>query len=139
LETSRNDYNKKFDEVGTLRQELVEINKQIAYYSVNTIYQDYLKQEKLKQVEKNRLNEIIDEGKEIKRKLQELQDRQKSIRIAVDYINKGLKYVFFSSNRLSIETAEDRYVLFSNNLPVKPHDISCGERNILALCYFFTL
>ncbi|MFP8916880.1 AAA family ATPase [Enterococcus innesii] len=138
LENSREDYNKKFDEVEPLKLELIKLNKQIAYYFVSSIYQDYLKQKELKGIEDKKMKDILEEGKLINSRLKELQERQKSIKIAVDYINQGLKYIFFSNNRLTIETHEDHYVLFSRNRPVKPYDISCGERNILALCYFFT-
>ena len=33
---------------------------------------------------------------------------------------------------------DDKYYLKSNGNNVKPKDISLGERNIIALCYFFT-
>jgi wobble nucleotide-excising tRNase len=56
----------------------------------------------------------------------------------VDFINDGLKYVFFSENRLTVGVENDYYVLKSNGKSVKPRNISLGERNILSLCYFFT-
>lgn len=138
LENLRKDYNQKFSEIEPLKLELIELNKQIAYYSVNSIYQEYVKQLELKDIEDKKMEDILAEGQLITSQLKELQEKQKSIKIAVDHINNGLRYIFFSNNRLSIETNEDRYILFSRGRPVKPNDISCGERNILALCYFFT-
>lgn len=49
-----------------------------------------------------------------------------------------MQYIFFSADRLKVDIIGDNYVLLSNNKQVKPKNISVGERNILALCYFFT-
>lgn len=64
--------------------------------------------------------------------------RRDSIHIAIDVINDGLKYIFFSDNRMQIQVSDGVYKLFSNGHAVKPKDISVGERNIIGLCYFFT-
>ena len=77
---------------------------------------------------------------EIKKKktLEDLNGRKKSIDIAVDIINNGLKYILFAENRLTIERYGDSYKLLSNGHPVLPKNVSVGERNIIGLCYFFT-
>ena len=49
-----------------------------------------------------------------------------------------LKYVFFSEKKISIEPHNGSYEIKSQGQSVKPKQISCGERNILALCYYFT-
>lgn len=56
----------------------------------------------------------------------------------MDKINDGLSYIFFSDDRLSIECKEDKYYLLSRGNSVAPEKISTGERNAIALCYFFT-
>lgn len=53
-------------------------------------------------------------------------------------INKSLRYVFFSKDRLEIKVENDKYVLYAHGQAVKPNNVSVGERNIIALCYFFT-
>lgn len=45
---------------------------------------------------------------------------------------------FFSHGWLSIELKNNKYYLKSNGKDVKPKNVSLGERNIIALCYFFT-
>lgn len=139
LESSRIEYNSKFDQIDETRRELLRINKEIAYHEIIDDYNLYIKQNENKEKEDVKLSKILEDIRKLEDDLKFVQDEQKSIRIAVDYINKGLKYVFFSPNRLSIQTEKDRYVLFSNGRHVRPQDISCGERNILALCYYFTL
>ena len=69
--------------------------------------------------------------------LDELDSRRKRIDIAIDIINKGLKYIFFADNRLTIERDGDIYKLLSNGRSIEPKDVSVGERNIIGLCYFF--
>lgn len=46
--------------------------------------------------------------------------------------------MFFSKDRLSIELRNDKYFLKSRGKDVRPKNVSQGERNIIALCYFFT-
>lgn len=67
-----------------------------------------------------------------------LKSRKKNVEIAVDLINKSLRYVFFSKDRLEIKVEGDKYVLYAHGKSVKPNNVSVGERNIIALCYFFT-
>ncbi|MCF0232807.1 MAG: AAA family ATPase [Enterococcus sp.] len=63
--------------------------------------------------------------------------KKKNVKIALDQINDGLKYVFFSSIRFSIEYSNGKYKLLSYGNSVLPGEVSLGERNIIALCYFF--
>lgn len=58
LEIARVEYNKKFENVEFLQSELIELNKQLAYFSVNTIYEQYLNQQKLKEEEEDKLETI---------------------------------------------------------------------------------
>lgn len=67
-----------------------------------------------------------------------LEQRKSDIGLAINNINNALDYVFFSHGRLSIELKNDKYYLKSNGKNVKPKNVSLGERNIIALCYFFT-
>lgn len=67
-----------------------------------------------------------------------MNEQKKSIKIAQEHINYLLQYVFFSKDKLTIESHDGIYQIKSCGLPVKPNQISCGERNILALCYYFT-
>ncbi|MBC1943492.1 AAA family ATPase [Listeria booriae] len=138
LEELRAEYNGKFNKVSLIKESLLQLNKSIAYYDLekdNIVYQKLCceqnsEEQKLEQL---RLSELEKKGE-----LEKLIQKQKSVHIAVDFINRGLQYVFFSNKRLSIIARDDKYMLHSNGKPVKPIDISCGERNILALCYFFT-
>ena len=70
--------------------------------------------------------------------LKALELQKSNVGLAIENINNALDYVFFSHGRLSIELKNDKYYLKSNGNDVKPKSVSLGERNIIALCYFFT-
>lgn len=76
--------------------------------------------------------------KDAQETLRNLKQRKSDIGLAINNINNALDYVFFSQGRLSIELKNDKYYLKSNGKNVKPKSVSLGERNIIALCYFFT-
>ncbi|RGD75043.1 AAA family ATPase [Anaerofustis stercorihominis] len=70
--------------------------------------------------------------------MKELNAQKKNINIAIDKINNELQYIFFDKNRLEIEVQDKKYFLKCRGKNLKPYDLSTGERNIIALCYFFT-
>lgn len=58
--------------------------------------------------------------------------------IAVASINRLLPSVYFDAARFRLVPFGDVYKIESYGKPVAPKAISTGERNILALCYFFS-
>lgn len=62
----------------------------------------------------------------------------KQIDIAVDVINSYLANVYFDSDRFKLVLDGEQYKVLSRGQSVAPDNISTGERNVLALCYFFT-
>ncbi|WP_404285260.1 AAA family ATPase [Glutamicibacter arilaitensis] len=64
--------------------------------------------------------------------------------VAADEINRNIATVFADSSRLKIVVdgdilASGKFRIKSRGRYLKPHRLSVGERNILALCYYFTL
>ena len=138
LQKAVDEYNDLASKVKKFRDELSEINKKLAYQEIKTFHKDYKQQQGKKQSESDKLEKFADALQEAKNDLEKLNQDKKNIKIAVDFINRGLQYVFFSNNRLNITPSGDNYEILSDGKPVKPKNISAGERNILALCYFFT-
>lgn len=137
LEKERDEYNKNIFNTEPIIDRLVSINNEIAYYDIVDDYNKYLTQfneyEQLSS-EEQKANKLVDEKLALCKKLEV---ERKNIGIAVDLINQGLKYIFFSKGRLEIIVENDKYKLLSNGKPVLPSNISVGERNIIGLCYFF--
>ena len=130
-------YNKKIADATPIIKELKTINSEIAYYDIMAYYESYTKQlSELNTAEEqaNNAKKVLNDKKNI---LQKLESKRKKIKIAHDLINKALKYIFFSNDRLQIKMENDEYILLVNGHQVKPSEVSVGERNILGLCYFF--
>lgn len=138
LENERITFNKAIDEKNIIKNHLIDLNKQITFYNIESNYNSYKIQTQEKQAEDKKLSDIVNEMGNKSKRLEELNQKKKSIKIALDYINKALEYVFFCKDRLTLSEENDIYYLKSYGKPVKPSDISKGECNIIALCYFFT-
>lgn len=73
----------------------------------------------------------------IKSEISNLKHKQKNTKIAISKINLLLTLTFGSKNRLELVEGDSGYAVKVRGKVVHPDMISTGERNILALCYFF--
>jgi len=121
-----------------LKNTLIILNKQLAHYSIVADYEKYKEQVVQMNIEKGKKSELENRLSEAKAVLSNLESKRKNVQIAVDNINHSLQYIFFCKDRFTLQVADTFYQLESNGAPVKPEDISSGERNIIALSYFFT-
>ena len=131
-------YNEAVGKVGILERTLSKDNALIAHYELAsdiTRWEQAKKDLEIAEEAVENSNKALKESGEI---LEFLRAKKKNIKIAVDLINYSLRYVFFSKDRLEIKVQNEKYVLYSRGIPVKPSKVSLGERNIIALCYFFT-
>ena len=138
LETKRIEFNDAAKKKASIVRQLISVNKSIAHIQIAQLYKDYSKQEKDKASILQKLSAQQKNLEEEKAKLQKLQQRKANIGLAIENINNSLDYVFLSKGRLSIELRNNKYYLKSNGADVMPKKVSQGERNIIALCYFFT-
>lgn len=118
-------------------QKLLLINKQIAHHFCKSSYAEYQKQLKSKTNAEKRCSQQELLYKQATQHLDELVAKKRNLALAIECINDSLTYVFFSKDRLSIELHDNKYYLKSRGQNVKPRNVSQGERNIIALCYFF--
>ena len=121
-----------------LKTRLREINDQIAYVDARDAIFRY-----------DAAETKLHEARENLRKRREKQDRLRGERgaqeakvrmteIAVTSINRFLSSVYFDAARFRLVPFGDVYRIESFGKPVATKAISTGERNILALCYFFS-
>lgn len=137
LEESRNTYNSKIQATEPIRIEMGKINAEIAHYDIEQYAIKYSQQEQEYEREKTKLTECNRVLVQKQESIDSLEAQRKNIQVALNVINNSLKYIFFSEDRLKIEYRDNEYVLLSNGHDVKPTQISLGERNIIALCYYF--
>lgn len=138
LEKKRLIFNENITKSTQLKNELETINKTIASLENKATIQDYrtcLEQERQAQ-------NALEESKELLRKCSEelsrLNAEAANIHLAADIINSYLSYVFCSCDRLVLKEGKGKYSVLSNGCEIKLKDLSTGERNAIALSYFFS-
>ena len=137
LEASRVKYNNDAKKTQPIINELVEINSDIAYYDIIDIVEQYNTQYKAASIAKKAFEDAQTHYKEKCQAVEELESQRRNIKVALDAINACLSYIFFSDERLKIEYEDGVYKLLSHGRRVEPCNVSIGERNAIALSYFF--
>lgn len=138
LEKKREEFSDAIKKRKGLVNDLILLNREIAHLQIEQMFRDYKKQIRLRDSAKANLEDKRKQYGQIVDHLSALERKKAKTGLAVNSINNSLDYVFFAHGRLSIELKNEKYYLKSNGKDVKPKDISLGERNIIALCYFFT-
>lgn len=138
LENKRVSFNEVITNRRTTEKELLKLNDEIAHYTIDTEYQSLLLQRIAKQTAEEELDQLLQTRKGLINEQQLLDAQRKDLQIAVEEINRSLSYIFYSDSRLKLYFESDQvYQLKVNGKAVSPDKISCGERNALALSYFF--
>lgn len=140
LEEKRNIYNQQIEEIDKSKKRASDWNREIAYWEFSEDYIEYQEAYNNYQECCRKMTDYITEFNKLKEEIANLNNKKKNVVIAKDMINKALSYVFFSNNRLQLDVGAEsgKYYLISNGIKVTPDKVSTGERNIIALCYFFT-
>lgn len=133
-----NNYNNMFKETSKLKNDLININNSIAYHKIISYYNEYNNIANKINTFNDNIHQIEIKRQNIEDTISTLEQKKNNTQISIELINRGLQYIFFDNNRLYLEPYDGKYILKSKNRLVKPSNISCGERNILALCYYFT-
>lgn len=121
-----NNYNKKIDELHLHIEEYESINNKIAFIEIKKEYENY-QEKKLKNEMNNKLylksNKLVEERKKV---IATLKIQQKQTQIAL-------------KNRLVLEGMEGHYKILTRSKNIPLSKLSTGEKNVLALVYFFSL
>ena len=140
LEQKRQAFMAQKARANELKQELEKLNNQIAYCEIKDNFNYYEEKLRIKQTLNSKKDHNDRRLECISSKISELNAQRIQINIAQDKINEHLKYIFFKEGRLELGEPNEhgQYVLKSNGNRVKAKDVSTGERNAIALSYFFT-
>lgn len=120
-----------------LKNDLLRLCQEKAHYQVAPIYQTYLTQNKLLKSKEENLSKINTKLEDITKEIDNLKAQKRGTKLAVDYINASLRYIYASQHRFEIEPKDENYILKSSGHDILPSDVSTGERHALALAYFF--
>lgn len=121
-----------------LKGKLLDLNNRITYNDArDAIAKLDEAKKKLERAEEN-LRKNADEQRRLNEERGIQESKLKMTEIAVKSINRFLSAVYFDAERFKLVPAGDVYKIESYGKPVAPKNVSTGERNILALCYFFS-
>ena len=140
IEYKRIQFNKAIDERESNKKQLDKLNLQISWYEIKDSFQSFQTQEiEYKKIIKS-INKNNESLKNISNEITKLQGDKKNVKIANQKINLFLEYIFLAKDKLKIEydSIQNTYLVKSHGKDIRPKDLSTGERNIIALCYFFT-
>lgn len=139
LEADRVLHNRSIDERDTVKLELVALNDALAHYAIKDMFDSLQRQRAAKTAADARLHELRTELDELNAHMIQLNAQRQNFELAAKDINRSLEYIFYCKERLELKLeADQKYHLKTNGRPVNPKKVSCGERNALALSYFFT-
>ena len=130
-------YNQGIDKETEIQRQVSDLNDAIAFYEIQKDYTLYLQKRNNMKTADNKVKSAENEIGRIRHEIETLEQKKEQITIAVDIINSHLRYIFLDKDRLEIKCQDNKYVIKSRGRSVRPDAISVGERNIIALCYFF--
>lgn len=85
------------------------------------------------------IRDLAEARRELDQTLNSAVSRQNNTMVACDVINSLLSNIFGDVDRLSVEDSREiGYKVLSRGTRVSPGNLSTGERNAIALAYFFT-
>lgn len=138
IENEINNHNINVKRIANLKADLHKYNNYLAWESIKDEYNEYKKNIDFKSKLEIKFNDLHKQLTQTQEKITELRMRKNKTEIAIKDINDSLSFIFLSKDRLQIVADKDTYRVISKGQSVRLEDLSTGERNIIALCYFFT-
>lgn len=134
-----NKHNEDVQKIKLIEKELFDYNNALSWETIKDEYNTYQQNSSLKVKNEEAVKAIKKDLIKFEREIRELEGEKKNIGDAIKEINHGLSYIFMSKERLQIRNeGNDKYVVLSRGKPIEANDLSTGERNIIAMCYFFS-
>ena len=131
------EYNKKITDTKPIIKRLTEINNLIAYLDIRELYIQYLACKAQLKKEHEKLEERRATCTNLTKLVDELEAKQKNVRVALSIINRNLSYIFFSNDRFKIDYRNNNYVLLSNGKTVQPSKNIAGRKKHNRTVLFF--
>ena len=135
------DYNNDVKERERNKTKLIEKNEKLAYLENESDVVDYLNYRAEEKAGNDEADALESGLKKLRKDLENVQAKSSNTNDARVFINECLDFIFCAKGRLELvpENEEEKgvYTLKSNGRPVRLDKISVGERNAIALAYFF--
>lgn len=132
-------FNKSIEEIQINISRAQELNKSIAKLETKSLYNELDNTLKEYNKFKSDLLDLSTKRATLEKDIARLNSKKSSVDIALELINHYLALIFGDSRRLTLELSENNdYFVKSKNRKLKLKNLSVGERNAIALCYFFS-
>lgn len=134
------DYNFAIDNFKKSKDNLKILNCEIAYREAEQLIKSLDKLTTSFNSDKQFIEKKNSELENNLKAIRELEQKKRNTQIAIKNINRNLKLIYNDKNRLKIVLSESNpaeYLVLSRGKKVKPNKLSAGERNAIALCYFY--
>lgn len=133
------DYNDNILNIDKLKKELILINEQIAFCTIKPLFDKYKNLTNNKSKDENTILDYENEINRIKNKIDELNAKKKNFNLGLQEINDDLQLIFHTRSRLQLVLNDGKYYVKSNGRIIQFNNLSVGEKNVIGLCYFFSL
>lgn len=120
------------------KRKLLDLNNRVAYGDASDAIAKLDEAKKRLAAAEENLRKNEDAQRRLNEEKSAQESKLKMTEIAVKSINRFLSAVYFDAERFKLVPFGDVYRVESYGRPVAPKNVSTGERNILALCYFFS-
>lgn len=132
-------YNDIIENKGNKKIEVIRENKYLSYLENKNDIDNYLKTKNENIINDSNITKTNGEIEASESKIRTMEASSAQSGSAMALINECLQGIFFSNERLCLKLGEGgkHYEILSNKNHVSPKNISLGERNVIALAYFF--
>lgn len=138
IEKIRREYEELRKEPERLRNELDVLNLVMAHYESEEDFAAYERQTSAKKKNDDGIVYTRKSIEKLERDINEKEQQKRNVHIAADRVNAALAYIFMTKDRIQLQAVGSDYQILVNGHNVKPLEVSVGERNALAIAYFFT-
>lgn len=114
-----------------------ELNKRLACLENKEFCQLYKDRKRAYDKLVLEIDEACKQENLLKTEIARLQHEKDNVNVALDLMNEYLSYIFISKERMQLIASDGCYKLIVNNNNINVDKASVGERNILALVYYF--
>lgn len=131
------EYNEKLAKVPILRKEIERMNTMLAFREAESFIAEYKRTCSDAETAKDEALKAAAKVTGKQDEIQRMQAQTDEIGTAMKRINDYLRIVF-GKDRLTLQSAgNDKYSILSRGREISPKSLSIGERNAIALAYFF--
>lgn len=133
------EHNESLTMVDHLTSEAQELNAKLSRFEVDSTYSDYLKKANEYNNDVQKLENLQKKFDNLQKSLNEAKGRLSGHTGAISHINRLLKVVYGADTIQLRDRGDDKpgYSVLNRGNIINPRLLSTGEKNILALCYFF--